>query len=100
MGTPGERREQDERPGLGGAWHLQALRRGARAARVSFSLYPGEVIGLIGDNGAGKSTLVNIIAGSLQPDSGEILVDGVVRSFENAAQARAAGSRPSFNTCR
>jgi ABC-type sugar transport system ATPase subunit len=63
---------------------------------VSFSLYPGEVIGLVGDNGAGKSTLVNIIAGSLQPDSGQILVDGVVRSFENAAQARAAGIETVF----
>jgi ABC-type sugar transport system ATPase subunit len=63
---------------------------------VSFSLYPGEVIGLVGDNGAGKSTLVNIIAGSLQPDSGQILVDGVVRSFENASQARAAGIETVF----
>jgi ABC-type sugar transport system ATPase subunit len=63
---------------------------------VSFSLYPGEVIGLVGDNGAGKSTLVNIIAGSLQPDGGQILVDGVVRSFENAAQARAAGIETVF----
>jgi ABC-type sugar transport system ATPase subunit len=63
---------------------------------VSFSLYPGEVIGLVGDNGAGKSTLVNIIAGSLEPDSGQILVDGVVRSFENAAQARAAGIETVF----
>jgi simple sugar transport system ATP-binding protein len=63
---------------------------------VSFALYPGEVVGLIGDNGAGKSTLVNIIAGSLQPDSGEIVVDGVMRRFENAAQARAAGIETVF----
>ena len=63
---------------------------------VSFALYPGEVIGLVGDNGAGKSTLVNIIAGSLQPDSGQIFVDGVARSFENAAQARAAGIETVF----
>jgi ABC-type sugar transport system ATPase subunit len=63
---------------------------------VSFALYPGEVVGLIGDNGAGKSTLVNIIAGSLQPDFGEIVVDGVTRRFENAAQARAAGIETVF----
>ena len=63
---------------------------------VSFSLYPGEVVGLIGDNGAGKSTLVNIIAGSLQPDSGEIIVDGEPRRFENAAQARSAGIETVF----
>ena len=63
---------------------------------VSFALYPGEVVGLIGDNGAGKSTLVNIIAGSLQPDSGEIIVDGEPRRFENAAQARSAGIETVF----
>jgi ABC-type sugar transport system ATPase subunit len=63
---------------------------------VSFTLYAGEVVGLIGDNGAGKSTLVNIIAGSLQPDAGEIVVDGVVRQFENAAEAREAGIETVF----
>lgn len=63
---------------------------------VSFSLYAGEVVGLIGDNGAGKSTLVNIIAGSLPPDAGHILVDGVERHFENAAQAREAGIETVF----
>ena len=88
--------ENGRTPRAGGAWHLQALRGRARLHDVSFSLYPGEVIGLIGDNGAGKSTLVNIIAGSLSPIAGEIVVDGVVRRFENAAQARAAGIETVF----
>ena len=63
---------------------------------VDMRLYAGEVIGLVGDNGAGKSTLVSVIAGSLKPDSGQILVDGVERSFDNAAQAREAGIETVF----
>jgi D-xylose transport system ATP-binding protein len=43
---------------------------------VEFEVYPGEVIGLVGDNGAGKSTLVKIIAGTYQPDSGTYTFDG------------------------
>ncbi len=43
---------------------------------VSFSLTEG-VYGLLGPNGAGKTTLVNIIAGILQPTSGQVLWDGV-----------------------
>ncbi len=43
---------------------------------VDFEVYPGEVVGLIGDNGAGKSTLIKVIAGVYVPDSGEIYVDG------------------------
>jgi|SRR5215211_2070851 len=50
--------------------HVQAL-RGA-----DFSVNPGEVVALIGDNGAGKSTLVKMLSGAIQPDSGQILVDG------------------------
>ena len=38
-------------------------------------LTPG-VYGLLGPNGAGKSTLMNILTGNLQPDEGEILIDG------------------------
>ena len=43
---------------------------------VSAELYPGEVLGLVGENGAGKSTLIKIVTGATQPDTGEILIDG------------------------
>ena len=45
-------------------------------ADVSIGFSGGEVHALIGKNGAGKSTLVKMLAGSLQPTSGQILVDG------------------------
>src|SRR5437660_108736 len=43
---------------------------------VDFEVYPGEVVGLVGDNGAGKSTLIKTIAGVGPADSGEIFVEG------------------------
>ena len=43
---------------------------------VGFQLSEGEICALLGENGAGKSTLMNILGGVLQPDSGEILLDG------------------------
>ena len=42
--------------------------------QVSFNVYPGESLGLIGGNGAGKSTLLKVIAGILLPTYGQILV--------------------------
>ena len=45
---------------------------------VGFEVDDGEVVGLVGPSGAGKSTTLNIIAGLLEPDSGEIIIDGVV----------------------
>lgn len=65
--------------------HVQALQR------VDFSVYPGEVIGLVGDNGAGKSTLIKIISGAYQPDGGTILVDGAPVSFNSPRDAMRAG---------
>src|SRR3954451_19295715 len=48
-----------------------------RALRgASFTVYPQEVVALVGDNGAGKSTLVKTLVGAHPPDSGEILFDG------------------------
>jgi ribose transport system ATP-binding protein len=43
---------------------------------VSIELLPGRIHALLGENGAGKSTLINLLSGTLQPDSGEILADG------------------------
>ncbi len=43
---------------------------------VGFAVYPGEVVGLVGDNGAGKSTLIKVIAGVGPADTGDIFVDG------------------------
>jgi branched-chain amino acid transport system ATP-binding protein len=40
---------------------------------VSFTLAPGEILGLIGPNGAGKTTLINLISGTLKPSAGEIV---------------------------
>uniref|UniRef100_UPI0006EB6D30 ABC-F family ATP-binding cassette domain-containing protein n=1 Tax=Streptomyces torulosus TaxID=68276 RepID=UPI0006EB6D30 len=42
--------------------------------RVSFSVRPGEKVGVIGDNGSGKSTLLRLLSGAVQPDNGEVSV--------------------------
>lgn len=58
---------------------------------VSFSIEPGEVVGLMGDNGAGKSTLVKLIAGNFPPSQGKFLVEGQVCHFHKPVEARAKG---------
>jgi simple sugar transport system ATP-binding protein len=44
---------------------------------IDLRVAPGEIRGLLGENGAGKTTLMNVLYGLIQPDSGEILLDGV-----------------------
>ncbi len=44
---------------------------------VSFHVAPGQIIGLLGPNGAGKTTVMKILTGYLQPDGGQVTVDGL-----------------------
>ena len=58
---------------------------------VSMQLRKGEVLGLVGDNGAGKSTLIKILTGFLQPDSGELFVNGESVKLRSVTHARSLG---------
>jgi len=60
-----------------------------RALRnVDFELYYNEIVGLVGDNGAGKSTLIKILCGALQPDRGEIYLEGERVEFSSPLDSR------------
>ncbi|HEU4721667.1 MAG TPA: sugar ABC transporter ATP-binding protein [Gemmatimonadaceae bacterium] len=64
---------------------VQALKR------ASLELHAGEVHALVGENGAGKSTLIKILTGAVQPDSGEITLDGEPLPRLTPATAKALG---------
>ena len=58
---------------------------------ADFELYAGEVLAVIGDNGAGKSTLIKVLSGALQPDEGDLRLDGETVHFRSPLDARRAG---------
>jgi ABC-type sugar transport system ATPase subunit len=64
---------------------VQAL-RGA-----NLTLWPNEVLGLVGDNAAGKSTLMKTLTGVHRPDAGEIRLDGAPVTFMSPRESRALG---------
>jgi branched-chain amino acid transport system ATP-binding protein len=67
---------------------------------VSFSLDPGEVLGLIGPNGAGKTTLFNTIAGFLKPSSGGVVLAGVDLTGMSPHKIAARGLARTFQLSR
>lgn len=58
---------------------------------VSFDVFPGEVVGLVGDNGAGKSTLIKMISGVHKPDAGQIHLEGQEITLASPLAARNMG---------
>ncbi|RJR16830.1 MAG: sugar ABC transporter ATP-binding protein [Desulfobacteraceae bacterium] len=54
---------------------------------VDLDIYSGEVMALVGDNGAGKSTLIKIISGVLNPDEGELSLNG--KTFKHLTPSKA-----------
>ena len=83
---------------------LQARHLVKRYGRVTaldhcdFDLYPGEILAVIGDNGAGKSTLIKAISGAVQPDDGEIWLEGRKTHFQSPMDARDEGVETVYQT--
>jgi len=68
---------------------VRAFGRRRAVAGVSFEVAAGEAVLLVGRNGAGKTTLLRIATGFLDPDEGEVIVDGIALARDRArAQAR------------
>ena len=60
-------------------------------AGVSLSIYPGEIVALVGDNGAGKSVFVSILSGVRRPDEGHVYIDGEPVTLSTPAVAHRYG---------
>ena len=59
--------------------------------KINLELRKGEIHALLGENGAGKSTLMNMLAGLLEPTSGEIVVNGKSEKLDSPSNAASLG---------
>jgi len=64
---------------------------------LSFNVDVGEVVGFLGPNGAGKTTTMRMITGTLQPDQGSVLFDGVPITDDLITAKRRVGYLPEAN---
>jgi PrtD family type I secretion system ABC transporter len=66
---------------------------------IEFSVRAGEIIGLVGPSGAGKSTLLRVLAGALEPTSGEVRIDGArLNDWDRETLGRHIGYMPQSPT--
>ena len=63
---------------------------------ISFDVYEGEILGVIGPNGCGKTTLFNCILGQLRPDEGSVKLNGQDITGQKPAQLAQAGLGRTF----
>ncbi len=63
-----------------------------------FDLYPGEILGIIGDNGAGKSSLIKALSGALVPDEGTMYLQDQPLHFNSPIEARELGIETVYQT--
>ena len=81
----------DVRPVLQARGLVKHYGRVVALDHANLELYPGEVLGVIGDNGAGKSTLIKCFSGAVIPDEGAIYIDGQLVQLQSPSDSMAAG---------
>ena len=90
--------DTDVRPVLQAKNLVKHYGRVVAVDRSNLELYPGEVLGVIGDNGAGKSTLIKCFSGAVIPDSGEIYIDDELVNLHSPTDSQAAGIETVYQT--
>lgn len=74
---------------------------GVRAIQdLDFSIEEGEIVSVIGPNGAGKTSFFNVVSGIFEPDSGQILFDGLDLAGHTPSQITKAGIARTFQNVR
>ena len=84
MSTTTERHGEEARPVLIAGNVVRRFGGLVAVNDVSFDVRQGEILGLIGPNGAGKTTMFDLLAGSVAPSSGEIVLNGAAVAGEAA----------------
>lgn len=64
---------------------------------ISFEINKGEIVGFLGPNGAGKSTTMKMLAGILQPDSGEIQINDIILKQDDITLKKSIAYLPEQN---
>ena len=90
--------DTDIRPVLQAKGLVKNYGRVVALDHANLELYPGEVLGVIGDNGAGKSTLIKCFSGAVIPNSGEIYINDELVNLHSPGDSQAAGIETVYQT--